>query len=82
MIQSLLIGRRAVYTKVNSKYDDTERKMVELSRETFRGVIAALVTTSSSSYAAVVMLYDDGSLRTHSIDTITVEGEAAEGPYR
>lgn len=81
-VPNLLVGRRAVYTQVVSRYDETKKEMVEVSRTPFSGVIAALITTSSSNYAAIVMLYDDGSLRTHDISAVTVEAAVTEGPYR
>lgn len=78
-----LVGRRAVFTRIETRYDDATKAMVEVSRATFRGVIAALITTGSNHYPAIVMLYDDGSLRTHDISTITVEADdSQEGPYR
>lgn len=80
---NLLVGRRAVYARVERKYDDDAKKVVEVSRQTFHGTIAALITTGEHHYASVVMLWDDGSLSTHDIGTITVEGESAPGgPFR
>lgn len=72
-----LIGRRAVYTRVETKYDEKKKEHVEISRKLFHGEIVALVTVGEYHYPAVVMLYDDGSLRTHSIPDVTVEGERA-----
>lgn len=76
-----LIGRRAVYTKTTHKWDERRDKIEETTRELFHGEIVALCTTGQYQYPAVVMLYGDGSLHTHSISDVTVEGETEE-PYR
>jgi hypothetical protein len=82
-MSDLLIGRRAVYTRVTNTYDEAKKEMREVKRETFRGVIAALIVTGQYNYAAIVMLYDDGRLATHSISDVTVEGQASgDGPFR
>lgn len=75
--QNILVGKRAVYTRINRKWDEVKREYIETGRELFRGTIAALITIGQYHYAAVVMLYDDGSLRTHDIDTITIEASPA-----
>lgn len=82
MTRDLLVGRRAIYTQVTYKYDETTKKSVEVSRDSFGGTIAALITRGDSSQPAIVMLYDDGSLQTHCISTITVQPECTQGPYR
>ena len=74
---NILVGKRAVYTRVERKYDETKREMVEISRKLFRGTIAALVTTGEHHYVTVVMLWGDGSLSSHSISDITIEAEPA-----
>jgi hypothetical protein len=79
---NLLVGRRAVYTKIASRYDEQRREHVEVSRELFHGTIAALVTIGSYNYSAVVMLWDDGTLSSHDIATITVEGASPDGVLR
>lgn len=76
-MRDILVGRRAVYTQVTSKWDDTKQQYVELSRAAFRGVIAALLPNGS-----IVMLYDDGSMRAHDMNNITVEADQTQGPYR
>ena len=72
---NLLVGKRAVYTRIEKKYDEEKREHVEVSRKLFRGTIAALVTTSEYSYPSVVMLWGDGTLTSHSISDITIEAE-------
>lgn len=76
-----LIGRRAVYTCIKKHWDADRRDMVEDSRQQFHGEIVALVVTGEYHHAAIVMLYDDGSLREHEIGTITIEGVHGD-PFR
>lgn len=79
---NILVGRRAVFTRIATKYDETKKEMIEVSREQFRGVIAALYTHGQNHYPYVVMLYDDGSLKSHDIERVTIECGSADGLYR
>lgn len=82
MSQSSLIGRRAVYTQRITKWDNEKREYILEETRTFKGEIVWVGVGGSSSYCRVMMLYDDGSLRQHEIENITVEAKQAEGPYR
>ena len=72
-----LIGRRAVYAKVETKLDEKKREYVEVSRKLFHGEIVALVVVGTYQHPAVVMIYHDGSLREHPIQDVTIEGDRA-----
>ncbi len=74
-VTTTLLGRRAVYTCVRSIWDKAQNKHVDVSRELFHGTIVAL--TMSGERPVIVLLYDDGSLRYHNLETITVEGAPA-----
>lgn len=82
MTQSPIIGRRAVYTQVNRKWDEKAAGFVEIDRKLFHGTIVWVGTTGSSNYPTVIMLYDGGSLCEHSISMVTLEGESPEGALR
>lgn len=76
-MSDILVGKRAVYTRVSHRWDDALAKSVETDRKLFHGTIGAVLAVGGS--ACVVMLYDDGSLRTHAIENVTVEGASPEG---
>ncbi len=82
MVTDILIGRRAVHTRITREYDSKKKEMVEVKREQFRGSIVALVVVGQYNHSAVVMLYDSGALCEHSLDSVTVEGGTVEGVYR
>lgn len=78
-MSDLLIGRRAAYTRTESRWNKETEKHEETKREIFKGTIAGLVAAGDS--VMIVLLYDDGSVRAHCLDSITVEAKT-EAPYR
>lgn len=88
---TILLGKRCVFTSVTRerRYKKgsseesyaPEYEYVETSRKLYRGIVAALITTGDHHYVTIVMLYPDGSLRSHSIEHITME-DASARPWR
>ena len=77
---SPIIGRRAVYTRTTHQLDGQRGQYVETGRELFRGTVVWI--GAAGDYLRVVMLYDDGSLKSHAIENVTLEGESPEGALR
>ncbi len=80
MIATNLIGRRAVYNAIRYGRDNNGNR-VELGRTVYPGEITALIMEGTHHSPSVVMLYDDGTLRSHSIVDVIVEPHPLE-PYR
>lgn len=76
---SLLEGRRARFTRIDREYDDATKTCKEVGRATFDGVITDVLVVNT--FVHVLMLYDSGSLRLHSISDVTVISEPKE-PFR